>query len=283
MSAVPLRRLQQWFGAVVEHSGTAAEAFADPAVRRLLPRATPDRVLQPNPRMSSAAMLDVYNGGYLARLVEVLQGDYPALQHLLGEAAFRTLAAAYLQQHPSRHPNLNQLGNDLPGFVRARRRLPERVFAAELATLELAVTRAFDAAEFTPLSPEALQQVPAERWERTAFVPNPSLQLLTFRYPVDVFYQAWKEQGDAAPRAVPAQSTGHLLVHRREDRVWRQRLARGQFRVLQALATGEPLAEALAKAPAGAPVGEWFAQAANEGWFVRLRTVRVVAPKSRRR
>lgn len=266
--APPLRRLQSWFAHVVQHPGTSAQALAEPAAQRLVPTRALATTIAANPRLDAASMLDVYNGGYLARLVEVMQGDFGAVHRLLGDDAFRALVARYLQRHPSRHPNLNRLGRAFPAFVATQRRLPQRAFLAELAQLELAVSRAFDAAEFTPLAASALQAVPAAHWDRVRFVPNPSLQLLVSRHPVDRAYQAWK---DGAPLVVPAPERSWLLVHRRDDRVWRQRLVPGQFAVLQALFTGAPLATALAKAPKGAPVGEWFAACTREGWFTALR------------
>lgn len=263
-----LRALQRWFAAVVVHPGTVDDAFADRRVQRLAADRAPQSLLVPPADGDLATRCGVYNGGYLERLIEVLQGDYGAVRHALGDAAFRGLVARYLERHPSRHPNLNRLGRAFPAFVRAQRSLPQRAFVAELAQLELALTIAFDAPEFTPLAAGALQQVPAAQWARARLVANPSLQLLTFRHPVDAFYQAWKE---GHPIAVPKPAPSWLLVHRRDDVVWRHRLVRGQHRVLQALVAGEPLAAALAKAPAEAPVGDWFAEGAREGWFTAVR------------
>lgn len=263
-----LRALQRWFAAVVVHPGTVDDAFADHRVRRLVPgRAPQDLLVQPLAG-ELATRCAVYNGGYLERLVEVLQGDFGAVQHGLGEPAFRALVARYLQRHPSRHPNLNQLGRAFPAFVRTQRTLPQRAFVAELAQLELAVSRAFDAAEFTPLAADALAAVPPAKRGAIRLAANPSLQLLAFRHPVDVWYQAWKE---GAPIAVPAPQRSWLAVHRRDDRVWRHRLSQPQFAVLSALVDGQPLETALAKAPATAPVGTWFTEWGQNGWFTAVR------------
>lgn len=273
MSALPLRRLQRWMSHVVQHAGTATDALAERSSRALVSSralAAGD-VLVPNPRMSPAAMLDVYNGGYLARLVEVLQSDHGALQQVLGEDGFRALVARYLQRHPSRHPNLNVLGRHLPAFVRTQRVLPHRAFLFELATLEVALTRAFDAPEFTPLAPDAIAAVPQARWDRVRFTPNPSVQLYAFRFPVDRCYQSWK---DGASLVVPAAEPSWLLVHRQDDRVWRQRLTKSAFRVLQRLCDGRPLGEALAAARPGEPVAEWFQGFARDGLFTALRVGR---------
>lgn len=268
-AGVPLRRLQQWMSYIVEHPGTSAQALAARPAQALIPQAAvaANRVLVANPRLDAAGMLDVYNGGYLARLVEVLQGDYGAVQHVLGEDAFRQLIARYLEKHPSRHSNLNVLGRHLPKFVRGQRSLPQRPFLAELATLELAVSITFDAPEFTALATDAMAAVPQDRWDRVRFTANPSVQLYAFPFPVDAFYQAWKEGN---PIAVPKPEPSWLLVYRKDDRVWRQRLVRSAYRVLQRLCAGEPLGQALAAAKPGEPVGEWFQGFARDGLFTRL-------------
>ncbi len=172
----------------------------------------------------------------------------------------------------------DRLGRASPAFVSAQRSLQQRAFVAELAQLELAPTIAFDAPEFTPLAGAAIAAVPAERLGGIWLRANPSLQLLAFRHPVDVWYRTWK---DGVPAAVPRPQRSWLAVYRRDDRVWRQRLTQAEFTVLSALAAGRPLAAALAKAPATAKVREWFAEWAQNGFFTARR--RGPATKTRRR
>ncbi|MBI5851209.1 MAG: putative DNA-binding domain-containing protein [Planctomycetes bacterium] len=261
-----LRRLQRWFAAIVEHPSTAAVAIASRPANALVKSrdVAAGRVIRPNPRLSPAAMLDVYNGGYLARLLEVMEGDYGASRAVLGEDGFRALVARFLRRHPSRHPNLNRFGRPFPAFVRGQRALRHRAFLAELAALELALCTAFDAEEFTPLAPDATAGVPEDRWSRLRFVPNPSLQLLAFRFPVDEVYQAHKE---GKRITVPKPRPTWLAVFRRDDRVWRQRLTRPAHRVLASLAGGRPLGEALAGAGPDQPVADWFRGFSQDGLF----------------
>ena len=270
MTGVSLRRLQRWFAYVVEHPATADVAIAEPAAAALVPTAQvlADRVLTPNRRLGAAGMLQIYNGAYLERLVGVLQADFGCVQHVLGEPAFRALVARYVAAHPSRHANLNQFGRAFPAFVQAQRRLPHRAFVAELARLERELGESFDAPAAAALAADALAQVPQDRWGEARFTPHPSLCVLAFRHPVDVFYQAWK---DAKPMAVPAPERSWLAVCRRDDRVWRHRLQPVAHRVLLALVAGEPLAKALAVAKRGEPVAQGFRDFAQGGMFADVR------------
>ncbi len=270
MTATSLRRLQRWFAWCVEHPATADVAIAAAEGNALVPRADVEagRVLAQNPRMDAAAMLQVYNGGYLARLAEVMQSDFGCVQRVLGERAFAALVARFVAAHPSRHPNLNRLGVPFPAFVRAQRSLPHRAFVAELALLERAVCDAFDAPEFTPLAVDALARVPRHRWAAARFTANPSLRLLAFRHPIDRCYQAWK---DGQRLRVPRPQRSWLAVFRRDGLVWRQRLTRPAYRVLGALVAGEQLGAALALASTGEPVQQWFRDFARDGLFAAVR------------
>ncbi|MBZ0152392.1 MAG: DNA-binding domain-containing protein, partial [Planctomycetes bacterium] len=212
--------------------------------------------------------LDVYNSGYLQRLVEVLQADFGAVQHMLGEDEFRRVAARYVAAFPSRHPNLNRFGRHFSAFLHAQRRLPKRGMLAELATLEWALCVAFDAPEFSPLDVTTLQSTAAGRWPRARFVANPSLQLLCTRHPVDECYQQWKDTGSCV---APPRRRGWLCVFRRQDQVWRQRLTAASFAVLEALVAGQPLGRALGVAGADEPVAQWFRDFAADGLFVSCR------------
>lgn len=278
--SLQLRELQRWFAYVVEHPATADVAIATRTATAIVPaRAVANRELVlGNARMAPTDQLQVYNGAYLARLVEVLQGDHGALQHVLGEPAFHALMAKFLAAHPSRHPNLNQLGAPLPAFVASRRSLPQRAFLAELATLERAVAESFDAPEFRAVTPDEMAAVPPERWGKARLQLNPSVRLFAFRHPVDPFYQAWKED---QPIAVPKPAPSWLLVYRRDDRVWRQRLAKPAHAVLTALAAGQPLGAAIEQAAGAEQVGEWFRDFARDGLFTAI-TFRQVRGRRRR-
>lgn len=261
-----LRTLQRWFATVVEHPATAEVAVRSARARKLvaLPALHAGQILVQNPRMAATDQLQVYNGGYQVRLIEVLQGDFGGLREVLGDDAFTALMAHYLGKHPSRHANLNQLGQHVEAFVRARRRQPDRAFLADLARLEWSLCRAFDAPEFAPVTTEQLQQVPADQWAQVRLQLNPSVQLVATRFPVGAWYRAWKE--DQSPK-IPGPEQAWTLVFRREDKVWRQRLERTQHALLAALAKGAVLGEAIERSGGDARVGQWLQEFAREGLF----------------
>ena len=70
MSAPNLRRLQRWMDLVMRHPATADVAVRTKAARALFPleRVLGGHIVVPNERLSVTDRLQVYNGGYLARL-----------------------------------------------------------------------------------------------------------------------------------------------------------------------------------------------------------------------
>ena len=272
--APALRTLQRWMAHVMRHPATADVAVRSRPARALLPlRAVlAGEVVKPNDRMSVTDRLQVYNGGYLARLQEVLASDYGALQQLLGERRFARLCADYVDAHPSRHPNLNQFGRELPAFVARQRGLPHRAFAAELAALELAISESFDAPGFAPLAKGRLAAIAPADWPRARLVCNPSLRLCAFRFPVNAYYIAFKR--DERPRPGRPRAS-HVAVFRKDWLVWRQELKPAAFAVLAALARGTPLARALTAARGDDTVGHWFESWAQDGLFTDIAFARV--------
>jgi len=265
-----LRAVQQWLTKVIMHPSTAEVAARAPAAQRLFPRrdVAAGNVVKPNARMTPFDRLQVYTGSYSARLVEVLGNDFGALKHLLGAETFDALMARYVVAHPSRHPNLNQFADHVPAFLQKQPRLPHRAFALELAQLELALEHAFDAPAFTPMAPARLQEVPPSQWDRAVLTLNPSVRLFTFRFPVNAYYQAWKEEKPIAP---PRPGRTHLAVYRKDYNVWRSTLRKEAFAVLAAIAAGKALAPALRAAKGDADVGAWFKDWATDGLFAGVR------------
>lgn len=254
-SSAALRTLQRQFAAAVRHPARAPS----PAFRsRIARRGTARRS---RPPFGADARVGVYAHAYLARLVDVLAGDYSALRAWLDGDAFAALARRYLEAHPSRHPNLNRLGARFPAFLR---RVGAPRFACELARLELALTEAFDAPEFTPLPADALAALPPSRWARLRLAPNPSVRLLRLPAAVLDFQGAWRE-GRATPP--PRAGVLDLCVFRADDRLGSRVLPRDAARLLRALDRGEALATAVGRLPAGSPVDAWFAQWRADGVF----------------
>ena len=227
-----LRTQQTWFSDAVTGPETAPDAA---------------RVLTPGPRLTPAERLQIYRDGYRARLVDCLADDYAAVRYLLGEAAFEAIAHAYIDEHPSRSPNLNAFGRAMPAFL-AGRSGAAGPLALDVARLEWAIVEAIHAAASPPLTLDRFEHMTPEQWATAVLVPAASVRLLRFAHPADAFYTSLRE-GERPIAPAPAPSA--TLVHRRGWVVWRTALSPAMAGLLEAIVSGVGLGAALTASIAG--------------------------------
>jgi hypothetical protein len=123
-------------------------------------------------------LLGVYVHGYLLRLAEFLDNDYPILRAWLGDDEFQALLEAYAKAHPSTNPNARWFSARLPEFMREAEKWRGDLLAIGLAEFERALTDAFDAPDQPTQSLEALAAFSPEEWPRLSFSFHPSLRIL---------------------------------------------------------------------------------------------------------
>jgi hypothetical protein len=232
-----LRAQQEWFAAIIstpqEHPAPVDERSAA-------------RLIAPSATLSSLERIDIYRGGYHARLIECLADDYPVLQHALGEDEFEVLCRRYIAQHPSRAPSLNYFGQFMADFCRSQP-LSEPGFAADLATLEWAIVLSIHAPTADTIGFEDLSRVPNERWPSVRFRVNPSLKILHLDYPANAYLQAFRQGKDAV---VPTARRTSVAVYRTGRSVWRLELEPAMVTLVESLANGATLEQGLAQVQA---------------------------------
>jgi hypothetical protein len=288
MSQTPeLDCVQRWLQAVITHPGGAAAGMAsDEAQTQIqLQQAELTLFIPSTATQSSLERLEIYAQAFYARLLECLREEYPAVKQALGQELFHQFALEYLQQYPSRSYTLGQLGNNFPQYLAESRPVAEvqdahgmhwAEFLIELARLERTISDVFDGPgleEEPGLEPDQLLAIPAERWPYMRLEPAPCLRLLAFKFPVNDYYTAFRQQ--QAP-AMPEPAETFVAVSRREYVVRRHPLTKMQYLLLKAVEAGESLSMAIGRAADGAPyefetsarqLGGWFQHWAGEGFF----------------
>jgi hypothetical protein len=276
--ASPLATLEHWMQTVVMHPDGAEPGVRSGAARRLLPRSAKDlgSVVLPSKALSSVERLDIYAHMYYARLLEVLENEYPTTRRILGDEVFWRACRAYVHRHPSRHRTLNSLSEKFPAFL--ARHLPRgnrKGLAVDVARMERAMEDVFDAPRAEPLTAAEFAAISDEEWGRVRLRVNPALKFLKLRYPANDYMNSLRGKGKAR---LPRPRTTFVIVFRRDFTVFRRDQEPEQFRLLQALAAGRTLAQAVRASVAqrrgssdelAATLGAWFRQWAADRVFCR--------------
>ena len=159
-----------------------------------------------------------------------------------------------------------------------------------MAEFEWAQIHAFDTRSLPPVDPSVLTEVPADQLR---FALQPYIKLLELSYPLDEFIVALHRRESTRSEAastelaaaneddpmveLPAEEKVYLAVHRFDNSLYYKRLDRGAFVLLQELAAGKSLAEAVASAADAVPAEEqsqlpdnvrrWFANFSELRWL----------------
>jgi hypothetical protein len=284
-----LAQLQRWMQAVLMHPAGAAEGAASEAARQAidLPPEEAERVVTRSRALTALERLAIYNRAYYARLLDCLRESYPVLAHALGDDAFGAFALDYLQKYPSRSYTLNDLGANLPRYLRESRPLDEEGedgprwpdFIIDLATLEWTYNEVFDGPGVEGrrlVRPGRLRRIDPARWPEARLVPVPCLRLRSLRYPVHIYYTAVRRKKEPD---FPAPAETLLAVSRRRYVIRRYELTRPQYVLLEVLLRGESVGTAIRRSAEvttddedhfAADLGAWFRDWTAEGFFLRV-------------
>ncbi|MCF4979631.1 cardiolipin synthetase [Pseudomonas sp. ICMP 8385] len=146
------------------------------------------------PTLDVETGLAIYHNAYRARLLEVMQGDFPAVWHWLGDDEFAGLVAAYVQRYPSAHFSLRWLGQRFADFIDEHLVAEQAAPLVELARLEWAFTLAFDAPAGQPLSLPDMTRLAPEAWPLLQVEWVPAVQQVLCRFNSRQIWRAVKAQ-----------------------------------------------------------------------------------------
>ena len=185
---LPLARLQAWFLTAMTAPGGA---------RRGIELAQQHHGLSQGEVLKSAAgrqaRLHIYADGYVQRLLECLQADFPVLRKTMGAELFDFFARAYVWRHPSRSPTLYDLGGGFADFLAASQPAgggEQLRFPVELARLERARSEAGRAPGLEQRAPPPMLDLAWLTGGETRLRLAPCTRLLALSFPLQAF---WRE------------------------------------------------------------------------------------------
>lgn len=194
--------------------------------------------------MEPSARLRIYRNHAVITLTDALKATYPVICRLVSGGFFAYAAHEFIREYMPETPSLARYGGAFPEFLAQFPPCQNLVYLADIARLEWAINEALHAESVAAITRADLSGISASDASRLVLTLNPSLRLLDSRWPIERIWRANEADGDP-DLAIDLDSGGvRLQVHRRSDRVTLKSLTESEFAFLQALANGEPLADA---------------------------------------
>jgi hypothetical protein len=193
--------------------------------------------LMESPTADAARRMEVYARGYRLRLLEVLGDHYPGLKRCWGDEEFDALGEAYIDAQPSGFFNVRWYGDGLAAFAAAQAPWCEQPAIAEMATLEWAMTLAFDAADETCVAVEAMARIAPADWPQLQLAFHPALQRVRLAWNAAEQRRAFDRE-EAPPPSQKLEAPGTWAVWRDSGRVLHRRLEADEADLLEAAAQG---------------------------------------------
>ena len=180
--------------------------------------------------------MEIYARMYLHRLVDAVAEDVPLTARMLGHEAMVDRVRAYLLAHPSRSPDIAQVGRSFGPWLRQTEGL--RPDLPDLAILERARSEVRTALDAPVAGAEALQALPPEPLPAARFVFVPGLRLVRLQHDVRALWDALDAETEP-PDPVPGPVA--FAVWRQEFKVFHTRLSPGEARALSVARDGGTL------------------------------------------
>jgi hypothetical protein len=190
----------------------------------------------------------VHRNIVVAGLVRAIEARFPAVQKIVGKDFFVVMARAFVTAHPPRSPVLTSFGDEFADFISGFEPARELPYLADVARLEAARTRAYHAADATPVCAGELAILEADAISGLRIELHPSLEIIRSKHPIVTIWAM--NCGERALAPIETWSAEDALIVRPHLDVEVRLLPPGAAVFLRALAEGRSLGEAAAAARA---------------------------------
>jgi Putative DNA-binding domain len=217
--------------------------------------------IKPSKTLSSFERIEIYNRQYWYRVLDCIWEDFPGVLAILGKDKFVELSEAYLVAFPSNSFALQDLGENLPAFMKDNPQfsVPYSRMAYETALVEWADIKAHTARTYSPPLPEDGPKIQSGLLQLKL---QPHLSLFSLHYAIDDFLVDHKKdlplhlvsnavtekKHSASKRTTPNAERIYLMVHRIGSDVYFTRATHSDYLTLLPLIDGATLEDACAYA-----------------------------------
>ena len=206
-----------------------AQALLDPE------RPLPDGI-------SPARRFSVYRNNVVAGLVKALASRFPAVKRIVGEEFFTAMARAFVVARPPRSAVLASYGEEFADFIAAFEPARDLAYLADVARIEAARTRAYHAADATPVGAGEFAALDVDAVAGLRLTLHPSAEIIRSAHPIVTIWAM--NSGERALSPIDDWCGEDALVARPSLDVEVRLLPQGGAAFLLALAEKRTLGEA---------------------------------------
>ena len=183
--------------------------------------------------------------------IRALGQRFPVVNRLVGDEFFRAMAHAYVTSHPCVSPIMMFSGETFADFIDGFAPAHAVPYLSDVARIEIARSRAYHAADATPIEPSGFAGILSEDLGDLEVRLHPSVSVIESRYPIVSIWTVNSDPERATPIAPWASEAA--LVSRPFVEVEVRRLPPGAAAFLSSLAKGGTMAEAVEAGTAATP------------------------------
>ena len=202
---------------------------------------TPAGVINPDGRPASKRF-GVYRNNIAVGLADALELNFPVIRQLVGAEFFRAMAGVFLRQHPPQSPLMMFYGAEMPAFLVRFPPVAHLPYLPDMARLDLAIRRAYHAADAAPIEAAALGRLPPDALLQGHLHFAPAVQLVQSDWPI---HAIWLANTDPAAPKTAGGPQAVLITRPGFDPVLHV-LTPEAAQIVQLLLTGHSFAAALA-------------------------------------
>lgn len=197
----------------------------------------------------AAVRFNVYRNNVVVSLRDAICVGFPVVTRVLGRENMDGIARMFVRAHPPSSPLLMHYGAEFPRFLADLPQLSHLGFLPDVARLELALRRAYHAADAAPLDPAVLADTLPEALLRSRVTLAPAASMLRSDWPIHDIWRFNTQPDAEKPRHV-AQD---VLITRPEFDPVPNLLPPGGATWIAALIDGKTVGSALEMAQSDCP------------------------------
>jgi hypothetical protein len=210
----------------------------------------PESVVAPDGR-NAARRFAVHRNNVVSGLVKTLEARYPAVVKIVGREFFVAMARAFVVERPPRSPLLARFGDTFADFIATFEPAGELTYLPDVARMEAARTRAYHAADASPVDAKEIAALDIHIAAGLRFDLHPSLEIVRSEHPIVTIWAM--NCGEQPLEPIEAWRSEDALIVRPYLDVEVRLLPPGGASFLGTLAAGRTLGEAAEAALAESP------------------------------